>query len=572
MRKNKFLIRVMSLILTLMFVIGVAVPAGAANTVQLTLKSKDYQNGAFTDSTHFSAGETVYVALETTAIASLGGITLKLNFDKDLFTFREQSSFAVMNDGKGELYFNNNEGVVTAVWETTLSDTAVVAGPMIYFVFESNKDITENSTGSFSVTVSEMFDGSTAQKNISFAAPAAINVTLVTQEIPANKLSLFEALETISYPSSMDDIVKAEEAFAAFTGAQQATFKAKYSKLYEYFTTARTRYYKLAEQATLDSVLAEVKAFETNYADVLSLTPETVTLADAARVKEAANALEGMSSVAKTKLSEAKKQLVAELKARVLVLEAEDKATNEAKTEIEEFRQSYTQLFDDEDITQYFETSHTLYSPLVSEAILVYGILSEKAQEILEPEYKQLQEWREMLDTVIANDKREQEIVASVSDFQQQYIDVFKLNVRNVELNDETAIKMALAAYKKIEDKDVAERLSPKIKILESLLKVIDSLKVVEEEDPDDQENIVVVEKEVVKVETVEKEVEKEVEVEKIVTETVEKNTQSTKLLETGFSTNIWIMLILLSVSVLLGIATFYVHYLSQKKEREIDE
>ena len=164
MRKNKFLIRVISLILSLMFIVGVAVPVGAASTVQLTLKSKDYQNGAFTENTHFSAGETVYVVLETTAIDSLGGITLKLNYDKDLFTFREQSSFSVMNDGKGELYFNNKEGVLTAVWETTLADTAVSAGPMIYFVFESNKDIPENKTGNFSLTVNEMFDGSNAQK------------------------------------------------------------------------------------------------------------------------------------------------------------------------------------------------------------------------------------------------------------------------------------------------------------------------------------------------------------------------------------------------------------------------
>ncbi len=636
MRKNKFLIRVMSLILICILAVGLAAPVSAASNVTFTLVSKDYHSGTFIPTTHFTAGENVYVVLETTQIASIGGITLKLNYNKDLFTFNENTSFCVMNDGKGELYFNNKDGVITTTWETTLSDTAVTAGPMIYFIFKSKEDVSKNIAGNFSVQILELFDGSKAQKNIAFSGPAAIDVTLVSHEIPANKLALFEALETIKYPLSLFEIERAEAAFAAFTSGQQATFRTKHSDLYEYFTTARSRYYKLAEEATLDEILAEVEAFEKNYADVLALTIETVKLDDSNRVNEASASLENMSAAGKAKFSDAKKKLIADLKARVLVLEAEDKELKAALAEVEEFRTSYKQLFDGGDITQYFESAHTLYGPIISEAILVHSIMSEKAKELTANEINLLKEWRKQIDDIIARNARQEEISNGVAAFQQQYLEVFKLNSRNVELADETGIKMALASYKKLADPDVKAGLEPKIKILESLLIVIENLKAVDEEDPDDEENIQIVEKEVIKIVTVEKEVikevekpieiekevikevekpvevekevikeiekevikevekpvevekevikevekevikevEKPVEVEKIVTETqtIEKTVNTTKLLETGFSTNLWIMLILLSVSILLGVATFYVNFLLQKEEKNIDE
>lgn len=552
--KGNRLHRVISFAMILLLFLNLAVPISAASSVNFSLNSKKYENGTFMATTDFAAGDDVYISVDAGNIPSIGGITLVLNYNKKLFTFKEKASFCVISDEKGEVTFNDIGGKVITVWETTSSKTQSFQGPMFYLVFSVVSELSDDAKGDFSLSVTELFDGSNSQNNIDFTVGNAISVNIKLAVVPEATLKLFEALKNITYSKeSLDAIVKAEEAYAGLTSKQQETLKNKYSALHGYFTTARQRYYKLAEQAGLEAILQEIKNYESKHAAVLVLTEETVKLSDEAAVESAIKDLEAMSSIAKSRFDEKKATLIQSLKNRIEQLKEEASALEEVKTEVKEFKETYAQLFKG-DIEEYLEISSELYSPLVSEALLVYSIMSDGAKNLLKNEYSKLKDLEGKLAVINANNAREREINELITAFQQQYIQVFKINSANVTVEDETAIKMVLEAYKRLTDEDVKERLSSKMQSLENFLKIIEGLKNAQSDSDQttpsqgtssgsSQTNT-----DGTKVETVVKEVE------------------NTKLLETGFSTYLWIMLILLSLAILLAIAAFYIHFLTQKQ------
>ena len=473
----------------------------ASADMSLDVRKFDSAAGKYTPVTQANAGDLIYIGVTLTPVSALGGITFTLEYDEALFTLDKAKSFSTIVDSKSEMFVAANNGKITVAWDTLSKNTAV-NGLAFYVALRVSGAVAKDMVCTFPAAIVEMFDGSSNQTTINGTVKNTPQVTLVTTQLPQELLDLAASLANLTYnpnndPSlgkdSLADIEACEELYSTLNPQQQISFKNNYATLYENLSTARTRYYRLAESEAEKFARKEVEDFKKKFADVLALTVDTVQLSDKAAVDEAYNWMqELLSPQAKNLLDDQTKQHLTDLYNMVIKLEAEEEARQEAikkaQEEVQEYLDTYGHLFTDEYMASFY-AAYEQDKPFIAEAELIYSTLSELAQEMLTKEYDLLQKLLDLIDQYTADDKASQKLAQKVADFQKAYQHVYGLRADNVSIYDKNAIQMVIDAFNALDDEDDAEliaRLRPKIAQFQNLLQVIELL---DKNKPDEENN-----------------------------------------------------------------------------------
>lgn len=496
-KKAVSLLLSMAVISVMLFSSAFSSVALASADMSLDVRKFDSAAGKYTPVTQANAGDLIYIGVTLTPVSALGGITFTLEYDEALFTLDKAKSFSTIVDSKSEMFVTANNGKITVAWDTLSKDTAV-SGVVFYVALRISGAVAKDTVCTFPTAIVEMFDGSSNQTTINGTVKNTPQVTLVTTQLPQELLDLAASLANLTYnpnndPSlgkdSLADIEACEELYSTLNPQQQISFKNNYATLYENLSTARTRYYRLAESEAERLAREEVENFKKKFADVLALTVDTVQLSDKAAVDEAYNWMqELLSPQAKVLLDDQTKQHLTDLYNMVAELAADEAAKEEALQAAQEYLDTYGYLFTD----VYLASFHAAYAedaPRVMEAELMYSLLPQLAQDMLTKEYAILQQLLDLIDQYTAEDAELAELLEKVADFQNAYKYVYTLNAGNVSIADQSAIQMVIDAFNALDDEEEAElkaRLQPKITQLQNLLQIIETMN---NSKPDDDDN-----------------------------------------------------------------------------------
>ncbi|MBQ9965404.1 MAG: hypothetical protein IJP22_01580 [Clostridia bacterium] len=469
--------RIFSLLLCLIiFVISLssAFSVSAANAkAEISFETKKFSvsDKKYVASSEFSlevaAEKTVYVPVSVKTTSTVGGFGFTIDYDKNILEFDKEASFLVISDNKGSLSAHNTEKGVAVLWETYSSST-YINGEFYYAAFKIKDGINENKTTKVTLGIKQIYDGTKKQVNITAKITnkeAQINIksSILTEA----EIAPYKKLENIKYPDSAADITAAKEAFASLSAIKREQLKNDYPKLYEYYSTAQSRYNRLAEAAAEKAINDELNAYLKKHAGVFKLTPEKVKISDKAMVKEAINESKTLSTRAYEKLGKDKKDLLdALLKA---IEEAEEIAE-----ELKEFNASYGshKNLTEKDIALDAEN----YILMLDEALMVYDTLSDGAKEQLSAWKKNVDKMKAIAQKYVDSDKAAAAIGEKVNAFQAKWMDVLLINSFNVSLGDETAIKIMLKDYE-AQEKEVKQVLSSKMEGFKNLLDIIEGMK-----------------------------------------------------------------------------------------------
>lgn len=492
---KKVIALLLSVLLIFSMILVTAFPSVAlANTI-ISFETKKYDAGTgnYSVISQANAGDIIYIVASLSHLNSLGGITFTLDFDTELFSFDKSKSFTTIVDEKSDVFFNSNNGKISVIWETVSENTAV-NDAVFYVAIKVSDAILTDVNATFQAAIVEMFDGTENQKTINCTVHNNPSIMIATSIVPNNVLTLAESVKTLSYnpkndpdlpKDSLSTIVSAESAFAALTPSQQLAFRDKYPVLYEALSTARTRYYRLAESEAEKLILKEIEDFKKKFEDALKLEVNNVTVDDKVTVNFAYDWMnEILSKDAQKKLDVETKTKLTELYNKIRTLEKEAAEKEEADAEVKDFKNTYGYMFTDAYLES-FSIAYDVDGPIVLEAIMVYeSLLSETAQKQLTKEYKILQELEDLIEKYTADDKAAAELLNKVADFQKRYAKVYTLNTNNVSIADKTAIEMVISAYESLgnDEEALKEKLTPRIIQLKSLLVVIEELEELQKE------------------------------------------------------------------------------------------
>lgn len=441
----------------------------------------------------FKPNETVYLQVSVSEISGIGGFTLNISFDNSLFTFDKSAVVYLIDDEKSDYVASNTSKGMLFAWETTSVNTTL-GGILMYLPFKVNGDITQSIEGVFKPSITEAFESDSGQTGIKANVSGNVSVNIVAASLPEDFLNLVKLLENISYNpnndpqrpvDSLESINNALTQYSQLSADQKSAFYNNYPELYNILSDAKNRYYELAESESKKLITEELNNFLNQNSQLLNKDVSSLTLeTDGENLANLKANYALLSTAAKKNMTEADKTKVTEFIAKYDRLVDEKEASEAAAAEVAEFRESYGMFLSDENypkILAEWAVTYSTYFPYITEADVVYSILSEEAQTILSTEKQRIDKLTELTSEYLKNDEATEVLLEKVSDFQKSYIEVFALNSGNVSLKDRTAIEMVLEAYKRIEDPEVKEKLKNRIAQLENLLAVIDELETVDE-------------------------------------------------------------------------------------------
>lgn len=489
-------------LLSIIVALLIATSAACAVLVTAAGKSVSFSFAAYEYSTEqkrmiaktdFKPNETVYLQVSVSEISGIGGFTLNITFDNSLFTFDKSAVVYLIDDKKSDYVASNTSKGMLFAWETTSVNTTL-SGILFYLPFKVNGDITGSVEGVFKPSLTEVFESDSGQTGIKANVSGNVSVNVVAASLPEDFLNLVRGLENISYNPNNDpqrpvdslaSINNALTQYSALAADQKSAFYNNYPELYNILSNAKNRYYELAESESKKLITEELNNFLNNHSQLLNKDISSLTLdSDGENLANLKSDYAILSTAAKKAMTEADKTKVTEFISKYDRLVDEKEASEAAAAEVAEFRESYGMFLSDENypkILADWAVTYSTYFPYITEADVVYSILSEEAQTILSTEKQRIDKLTELASEYLKNDEATEVLLEKVSDFQKSYIEVFALNAGNVSLKDKTAIEMVLESYKRIEDPEVKEKLKNRIAQLENLLSVIDELETVEE-------------------------------------------------------------------------------------------
>ncbi|MBP3626651.1 MAG: hypothetical protein J6J39_01220 [Clostridia bacterium] len=409
----------------------------------------------------------VYIPVSVETSSTVGGFGFALSYDKEILEFSEGSSFLSLKDENGSVTTHSVSDGIIVLWET-IADNIYSNGEFYYAAFKIKSDLKENKTTAVSVAVKQIYDGTDKQVNIiPTVTVKTVNISIKVNFLTQDELAPFEKLKDIVYPDSSADIRSANDAFNALSSAKKEQLKSDYSELYNYYSTAQSRYNRLAEEAGEKAVKDELNAYITKHSQVWKLTVDTVELGDKQKVTAAKSEKDALSSRAKELLGKKYTDLINELLSAIEALE-------EANEEVADFKANYGNL--DGLSEKSIAAGYDGYIILLDEALLVYETLGDEAKQILLPMAESMKKSREIAQKYIDADESAKEIVEKVNEFQKKWLDVLMKNSSNVTLGDETAIKIMLKEYEGL-DEDTKNALSSRMAMFQNLLTVIEGMK-----------------------------------------------------------------------------------------------
>ena len=346
-------------------------------------------------------------------------------------------------------------GTVNAIWDTTSKTTTMPTGNILSFYFVA-KTLPASATAGFTLTVNELFNSARANVSWNSTDTIATSVTVNVAAISDQDLGTFRKLQTIRYPDSLSDIAAAESLFASYSTIKATVFRTAYPTEYGWFSNARNEYNRLAANATLAALDAEVNKYLTDYASVLALTGDTVSSSDKPKLNDAIKAFDILSSNAKSRVGGS---------ARLNGLEA--------LVEKIEFIDQYSLLWTltANDVAEGIEDVPTY----LSGAFMIYDTLSDGAKAILTAQKEKMDQLQAEVERVLANNETEKKILEQVAAFQKRWLPILTLSEDDVTISDQRAIELMLTDAKALPD-NVRQRLASYIANGELLLDVIKSI------------------------------------------------------------------------------------------------
>lgn len=485
---------ILSVLLFVLVISGTLLQAGAATTVPLVLKAEKYDvsTGTYQEVREVNPGEEVKLSLVANGTAAnVAGLRVQIGYDPDAFTYRINSATSMLVDTNGQATFSQkaDHGTIIAMWDTTTKDMSVT-GPIFSFGFTA-RDTAASLNGVFTLTVLEFWgtDGNEVP-----STTTGVSVQIGSPALSSTILAVFNALETIAYPDSWEDIVAADKTFAGMSAAEIRCLVQNYPAQYAWYNTAKNRYFALEEQANSDAILAAVQSFKNKHAEVLAKTVDTVTLQDAAIVTAACDEFAALSSLVKSHFDKATTVLLDALNNQLKKLQKEADANAEAAVEYADFLANYDIILHIE--PSVFAEGFETLGPQVEEALLAYGFMSEKAQQMAAAEHAILNSLYAQLQELIAEDEEEQALLKQVADFVNRWKYVVSLTTTTVQVSDKAAVEMMLEDIA-AQSPELQSRLALRKTLGERLLAAITALEENGAEDtaPEIVETIVEVEK-----------------------------------------------------------------------------
>lgn len=442
----------------------------APATAQIDIASKYYAASSqkYVNATEFDLANTeqhtVYIPVSVQTNSTVGGFGFTLRYDENVLQYAEAASLLLVKDSGAKITAHKGENSVTVLWETVSENSVYMKGEIYYAAFVINPALKVGTDTAVEFSLHQLFDGTSQQNDIkatSVTARAAFTVKVL--RLQSSELAPFEKLVNITYPDSQADIIAAKAAYTALGSTKQQQLHSDYPALYEAYSTAQSRYNRLAEAAAEQQVRDELAAYIATHAPVWKLTVDTVQLSDAARVNDAVNDQKALSARAQSLLD---KKYSGLLQALQTVLETLAESTQE----ISDYKAAYDHLsgLTEKDIAE----DYASYNTMLDEALLVYDMLSDRTKTALAPMADTFKKYKRSCETYLEKDKAAQAVAEKVAAFQKQWLSVLMLNANTVSAADETAIRMMLSAYNEQED-SVKSALAARMASFDGLLLLI---------------------------------------------------------------------------------------------------
>lgn len=453
-----------ALFLILIFTVSITyTTVDAAEKANITISTAKSTESGYQITDSFDAYDRIYVLVDFSNIGNthIGGLSFKLTYDTSVLQF-DGSSNSTVEDKNAVFYFHDKEGTITFLWDT-VSEQTVFDGTVFCIAFQCLSGVYEEKNITFKIEVEDFYN--TKYSNIPYTLSTnVINAKILVETIPQSLVDAFQKLENIT-TESLNDIVAAETEWGNLSGSQQLQVMKKQSKLYTWYSTARTRYNQVVNQAGADKVLALVDEYTATYGHVLKLTTETVTIQNKNAIEQAQAAYGNLPTSVTTRLDQNIPKHFKELLKRVSALE-------DAQEEATYFKEEYNGLL--KDTQQQLEYNFEATVLKVDEAVLYYEMMSPDAQNLVADLYKDLLKLKKQCDEIIANDKAMTVIREEVNEYQGKWIKILMLNPTRASLADKTAIEMAIADYDKLSE-EAKEMLASKITNLKTILNKLTS-------------------------------------------------------------------------------------------------
>lgn len=413
---------------------------------------------------NFESGDLLTVYLSANGL-KIGALVLDLEFDANKLDFSESSVSYIGADEQVKISaYEKEKGKLSIIYDTT-SKNAQVNGEFITVSFSVLEFVT-SSTTDLKLIPKEAWDSTSAHEKIDLVE-SSVTVTLKNDTVPDEFIALVKKLEKITV-NSAQDIALAEEAFANLTSKQRQLFKTldAYKNEYKIFSTAKSRYYACVSDAEISKLDAAAKDFIAKN-PILKKDISKVTLSDEKAINTLVNAYSKLDEKIKKRLS---KSVVEKIPLYETAIEA--------LNQVSEFKETYKYLLETNEANLLLDAD--IVSPLVNEAILIYGTCNSMAQEKLNNEYKYLTKLKEKIDAVLLQNEEQKEIIAEASRYQLAWVKVLTKNINTVTLEDKTAILLAIEDYKKLSS-GAQEYSSDKYDNLLKLLSVLENYEEIEE-------------------------------------------------------------------------------------------
>lgn len=429
------------------------------------------------------------------AVSSLATLRVKIEFEKEFVSYVGGSFTPELVAGNmvaGEPVINSKDGSITVFFGRT---DFMNGGSDEILNGSGAKDI-----ASFAFRCSGKAGDTKFKVTLDNAMAADYSEIIMTEQTVSRKFTIkkwtlteeaktaFEKLKTITYnpanntslpEDSMQHIVAAENIYNSYSPTDKLNFAKQYEDLFEYYRTARTRYFDAGLAADRAQLEAAAERFRQEYQDILAMNPSDVTVSNYESVLGAVEAWETLdaSSPQVTLLLMNEKAKLDELGAKAEQIQESVIADTEAK---EWFVDRYKNTLWDSELSTIDDVSYTDFEVTVAEAKADYGSLNHEAlssgmKQQVETLYKKLLQLEEKVKEVAKQVGEDAAIMEEITAFTERWYPVTRLTMMTAGVKDQAAMELYLQEFAKLSE-TAKKRLASRKSMVEQLLAYVKGL------------------------------------------------------------------------------------------------
>lgn len=575
--------KLLSIVLALMLAVAPLMSVHAAKETTPVIQIMKYNGEKYVLAETANTEDLILVKVAfNQTVSSLATLRVKVEFEKEYVSYVGGSFMPELVAGNmvaGNPVLNSEESSLIIFFGRTdfmsggtdefLGGSAAL--DIASFVFRCNGKAGETK---FKVTLDNAMSADYHEVVMSEKS-ASRKFTIKKWELTDKDEKVFRKLESLSYnpanneslpEDSMKYIEEAENIYNSYSPTDKLNFSKQYPELFEYYRTARTRYFDMGLQADRAQIEAAAQTFRDTYQVILAMSAENVNLSNYESVQEAVEAWETLdkSSPQVTLLLMKERAKLDELGVVADRLENMVIADAEAK---EWFVDRYQNSLWNSELSQIDEITYGDYEANIAAAkadykALDYEALSDGMRQQVETLYKKLLEMEEKTKEEARKAGEDASVMEEITAFTEKWYPVTRLTMMTAGIKDISAMELFLEEYGKL-SKTAQTRLASRKSMVEQLLNYVKGLNGIQGSTNTGNSNIQVVptggstaglaEQVVV-----------EKEVEKLITQL--QNNAITR----GVPTIVYVSIILL-VCAVLSLPLPYVVYRQYKKKKEVE-